>query len=240
MKRGPAFSAVPLAAIALFLLAGCSKDEAPVPAAPAAPSAAAPAKPKAPTPVNEADLPKIPILPGYKYYIGGPMLMADKWGKYRISKFNGEVAQPPSRGIVFGAKQDGDKLEYKVWANGRIVGFHKGTMREGVYWDEYVEGFKNGAVVARENITHDDNAKKSKVITEDIDGETGEVIRTREKFLSYFPPKDDPSMEDEDGEDAGTAGTAATDAPPTPAAPAPGAAAAPAAPAAGSAPPKAP
>lgn len=240
MKRGPVFSAVPLAALVLFTLASCSKEEAPVPAAPASPTAAAPAKPKGSNPVAEADLPKIPILPGYKYYIGGPQLTADKWGKFRISKFNGEVAQPPSRGIVFGAKLEGDKMEYKVWANGRIVGFHKGTMREGVYWDEYIEGFKNGVVVARENITHDDEAHKSKVITEDIDGETGEVIRTREKFMSYFPPKDDPSMkdEDEDEEDAGTAAPAAPGqaAPAAPAPAAPGAAA----PATGSAPPKAP
>ncbi len=203
MKRGFVFSIAPFAALTMLVVAGCSREEAPTQTAAkaGAPAAAPGAKAKGPTPVNEADLPRIPILEGYKYYIGGPFLAPDKYGKQRIQKFNDEVAQPPSRGMVFGARRDGDRMEYKVWGNGRILGYHKGVFREGVYWDEYIEGYKDGKVVARETITHDDVAQRSKVITEELDYETGEVIRTKELSLSYLPAALPKEMEDDEDED---------------------------------------
>lgn len=185
------------ATFAAFAASACSKPETPPPAAPAAPAAAA----KAPAP--EDRVLKIPILPGYKYYVGGPVLSRDAYGRYRISGFNGEVQQPPSRGMIFGVKRDGDQIEYRVWGNGTPLGFHKGVMRDGVYWEDYSEGFRMGKLVARERQTHDDAAKRSKVVTEDLDPETGELIRTKEGYLSYAPPAMDPSMEDEDEEEEG-------------------------------------
>jgi hypothetical protein len=241
---------VPAAVLSVLDAAGCSDETPPpdaarpaataaTPAAPPAPAAAPGEKPKGPTPVSEADLPKIPLLPGYKYYVGGPMLSQDKHGRHRIKKFMDEVAQPPSRGMVFGAKQDGDKLEYKVWGNGRILALHRGTMREGLYWDEYVEAYKSGKLVARETITHDDATKTSKVVTEEFDYETGEPIRTKDMTISYSPPvlPDEDEEEDEDAP-AGEAPKADAPAPVAPAPAAPGAAApAPAAPAAPATPP---
>jgi hypothetical protein len=227
---------VPAALLSMLAVAGCSKDEAPPQVAKPAATAPAPAgappaapaapveKPKGPTPVSEADLPKVPILPGYKYYVGGPMLSQDKHGRHRIRKFMDEVAQPPSRGMVFGAKQEGDKLEYKVWGNGRPLSFHRGTMRDGLYWDEYVEAYKSGKLVTRETITHDDATRTSKVVTEEFDYETGEPIRTKEMKLSYSPPvlSDDgeDEEEDEDGAPARAAPKADAPAAPAPAAPA--------------------
>jgi hypothetical protein len=203
---------LPAAALAMLVAAGCSNDDAPTGAAgkPVTPVATPgpPGKAKGPTAVNEAELPKIPIIPGYKYYIGGPFLAPDKWGKQRIMRFEGEVAQPPSRGMVFGVKQEGDNVEYKVWGNGRILGFHRGKMREGRYWDDYLEGYKNGKVVARETLTHDDAAQQTKVVTEELDLETGEPIRTKELILSYTPP------EDPEGEESEGAGTASGDSAP--------------------------
>jgi hypothetical protein len=241
----PAFAAarraLPVAMISVLLVAGCSKEEAPPPvvAKPATPPAVPGApgtKPKGPTPVNEAELPKIPILPGYKYYVGGPKLKQDKYGKQRIESFQDEVAQPPSRGMIFGVKRDGDKLEYTVWGNGRILAVHRGTMRDGVYWGDYSEGYKNGKVVAREHITYDDQAQRAKIVTEEFDFETGESIRKKETSRRYAPiPLPEDMEADEDEAPAGAA--PAPGAPESPgAAPKAGAPAEPAAPKADAAP----
>jgi hypothetical protein len=197
-----------------IVAAGCSQEEAPPVVAKPAPTGAAPGaaapKPKGPTPVNEADLPKIPIEPGYKYYIGGPHLSEDKYGRHRIESFNDEVAQPPSRGMVFGVKRDGDKVEYKVWANGRYVALNRGRMIDGHFWKDYYEGFKKEVLVAREKYTHDDEKKVTRIVTEEFDYETGELIRTKEMEMNYLPAK---VVDDEEDEDAGTAKPAAPTAP---------------------------
>jgi hypothetical protein len=230
MNRSPVIC---LLAVAAFAVAACSNE----PASPKPAEQAATAKPAAGTQPGaakvgapaEAELPKIPILPDYKYYVGGPLLKEDAYNKFRITKFNSEVQQPPSRGMVFGAKQEGDKLEYKVWGNGRLLGYHKGTMRDGLFWPDYVEGYRQGALVAREYLTHDDAAKKTRIITEDLDPETGEVIRKKEMLASYYPPV----VEGEEGEDEedSEGGAAAPKAPPAAGAPAAPSPAAPAAPA---------
>jgi hypothetical protein len=189
IARTAARRALPVALLSLLAIAGCSNEESPpaVATKPAGTPIAEPAKPKGPTPVNEAELQKIPILPGYKYYVGGPKMKADKYGKQRIESFNDEVAQPPSRGMIFGVKREGDKMEYTVWGNGRILAVHRGTMRDGVYWGDYSEGYKNGKVVAREHITYDDQAQRAKIVTEEFDYETGESIRTKETSRGYAP-----------------------------------------------------
>lgn len=217
MKRS---SFLLVATFAALAASACSKSEAP-PAPASAPAAAA----KAPS--ADDRILKVPVLPGYKYYAGGPVLTADVHGRYRISGFNGEVQQPPSRGMIFGVKRDGDQIEYRVWGNGTPLGFHKGVMREGLYWEEYAEGFRMGKLVARERQTHDDVAKRSKVVTEDLDPETGELIRTKEGFLPYAPPVLALDDADDESDDAASApagivspGSAAA-APKAPAAPPP-------------------
>lgn len=199
MKR----SSLVLSAL-LFVLAGCSKPETPPAAAPAPAAAKAPAA--------EARVLQVPVLPGYKYYVGGPVLAQDAYGRFRITSFNGEVQQPPSRGMVFGVKREGDQIEYRVWGNGTPLGFHKGVMKDGLYWEDSSEGYRMGKLVAREKMTHDDAAKQTKIVTEDLDPETGEQIRTKEGFLPYTPPKlpDEPGdSEDEEEEGAAPAGLVA-------------------------------
>jgi len=215
----------------MLVVTSCSKDEtAPAPATAPAPGAAAA---KGPTPVVEGQLPKIPILPGYKYYVGGPLMKKDVHGRFRIASFNGEVEQPPSRGMIFGAKRDGDQMEYRVWGNGVLLGVHRGVMRDGVFWQTYVEGYRSGKLMARENTVNDDTIKRSKTKHEDIDPETGELIRTTESSVSYLPAAmpDDLEDEDEEEEDEG-AGNMVPAPGVKPAAPAPSAPVAPVAPAA--------
>lgn len=179
-------SLIPIVLLAALALGGCSGDE----------SATSESKTMNVNP-EKGELAKIPILPGYKYYVGGPIMKKDAYGRYRLHKFEGEVEQPPSRGMIFGAKFDGDKLEYKVWGNGRLLGYHRGVMRDGVFWQEYAEAYRKEVLVAREVLVHDDEAMRSKVTSEDIDPETGEVIRKREGLLSYRPMKDPDDPEDE-------------------------------------------
>ena len=188
--------------ITMLVLAGCSREDTATPGAPAAGGTAAPA---AETSAAEDRIAKIPILPGYKYYVGGPTMKRDAYGRYRLAGFNGEVEQPPSRGMIFGAKREGDQLEYRVWGNGVLLGLHKGIMRDGVFWQEYAEGYRDGKLVARERTVNDDAAKRSKLTIEDIDRENGEVIRVKEGFRSYLPrltKPDDLEDEDEDDENA--------------------------------------
>jgi hypothetical protein len=195
MKRT---TALPLALVLAFSASACSKEEAPAPGTPAADSA--PAAASAPA-GGEKSLEKIPILPGYKYYVGGPVMGKDPYGRFRLERFDGEVQQPPSRGMIFGAKREGDKLEYRVWGNGRLLGFHRGTMKDGLFWQDYIEGYRQGVLTAREHVVHDDEAKRSKITTEDIDPETGEVIRTKETSISYHPPALPEDMDDDEDEE---------------------------------------
>lgn len=186
-------SLIPIVLFAALALGGCSGDES-----------ATPESNTMNVNPEKGELAKIPILPGYKYYVGGPVMKKDAYGRYRLHKFEGEVEQPPSRGMIFGAKFDGDKLEYKVWGNGRLLGYHRGVMRDEVFWQEYAEAYRKEVLVAREVLVHDDEAMRSKVTSEDIDPETGEVIRKREGLLSYKPIKDPDDPEDgwfEDEED---------------------------------------
>lgn len=176
-----------LATWAALAVTACSEPQTP----PAKSSSAAAAK----SPATDDTVLKVPVLPGYKYYVGGPTMSQDSYGRFRISGFNGEVQQPPSRGMVFGVKLEGDQMEYRVWGNGTPLGSHKGRMRDGVYWEDSSEGFRMGKLVARERQVHDDAAKRTKVITEDLDPENGELIRTKEAFVAYEPPV----IEDNDG-----------------------------------------
>ncbi|HXC50716.1 MAG TPA: hypothetical protein VN634_07530 [Candidatus Limnocylindrales bacterium] len=181
--------AILLPAVLAAALLGCSKEETSAPGTGATGSTATVAK--------------IPILPGFKYYIGGPSLKRDPYGHFRIAKFNGEVEQPPSRGMIFGVKLDGNQLEYRVWGNGKLLAVHRGVMRDGLFWQEYAESYRDEKLVAREHNVNDDSIKRYKQTTEDIDPETGEVIRTKEASISYYPPA---RMPDDDDEAAPTGG----------------------------------
>ena len=179
-----------LLAVVVASASGCSKEETAATTGGSADTAASVAK--------------IPILPGFKYYVGGPVLKRDPYGHFRISKFNTEMEQPPSRGMIFGVKVDVDRLEYRVWGNGKLLAVHRGVMRDGLFWQEFAETYRDEKVVAREHDVNDDSIKRSKQTTDDIDPETGEVIRTKEASVSYYPPAH--LSEDDDGDSGGGGG----------------------------------
>lgn len=200
MKRR---STLAFLAFTLFA-AACSSDDGKPSAT--APTAVAPA-PGAAGADEEARPVKVPILEGYKYYVGGPVMGKDAYGRYRISDFQGEVQQPPSRGMVFGVRRDADRMEYRVWGNGKLLAVHKGVLRNGIFWQDYVEGYRDEMLVAREHHTHNDAEALTTVKTEDLDPKTGESIRVREYSVSYKPPvippgpEEDPGFDDDDDDD---------------------------------------
>lgn len=187
--------------------AACTSDEGKPSVA--APTAAAPST--AASDPDEARPAKVPILDGYKYYVGGPVMDKDPYGRYRIRDFQGEVQQPPSRGMVFGVKRDGDRMEYRVWGNGKLLAVHKGLMRDGIFWQDYVEGYRDEKLVAREHHVHNDAETRTTIKTEDFDPKTGESIRVREYSVSYQPPviPSDPEDDSELGSDDEEAAPAA-------------------------------
>jgi hypothetical protein len=73
-------------------------------------------------------------------------------------------------------------------------------MRDGVFWKTYGEAFRQGVLVVRETILNDDATKRSKITTQDIDPDNGEVIRTKEMSLSYLPMKADDDDDDTDAD----------------------------------------
>lgn len=209
-----------IALLVMLTTSACWKDEAATEGT--SPSAETPSAASSSAETPEADrVARIPILPGYKYYVGGPGMKQDKYGRFRLKGFNGEVQQPPSRGMIFAAKVEGDQMEYRVWGNGVLLALHRGVMRDGLFWQEFTESYRLGKVVAREKTVNNDETERVMTTLEDIDPETGEVIRTTESSSSYLPPAIDIDAElgisddEKDEEDAGTAPAAA------PAAPAP-------------------
>jgi len=184
-------------ALALALCALACSDPAKGPAAsqpPSTPAAGADARPA-----------KVPILEGYKYYVGGPLLKKDAYGRERIAKFLGEVEQPPARGMVIGSKVDGDHLEYRVWVNGRAVGVYRGVVKDGTFWREFAETYRGEKPVARETTVNDDAAEVMHIKTEDVDPVTGETIRVTETTKPYKAPEL-PPLPDDDEEDSDQGG----------------------------------
>lgn len=200
-------SALLLCICTVLALSACTSDEAGKQPAESSTSSVA-------TTGGDAPILKIPILPGYKYYVGGPRMGQDEYGRFRVKSFLGEVEQPPSRGMIFGAKAEGDALEYRMWGNGLLLNVQRGKMKNGVFWPDQVEAYRLGKLIVRQNVTYEDDAKRYKVTAQDIDPENGEVIRTTESSHSYYPPAPKEEEEalgaDEDsGEDSGDKAPAA-------------------------------
>ncbi len=156
---------------------------------------------------EEAEKPrplKIPIIEGMTYYVGGPVVANDSFGRTRFRSFAGEVEIPPSRGMVIGHKDLGNKAyEYRVWINGDPLSLQRGTVDdEGFLLNDYQEGFAKGKLVGRLYFTYDDEKEKLSTKVEHVDPETGELIKTEYKERDYVIGGDD-WEEDEDDEDDG-------------------------------------
>ncbi|MBI5505511.1 MAG: hypothetical protein HY899_11970 [Deltaproteobacteria bacterium] len=178
---------------------------------------------KAPPAAGDARPAKIPILEGYTYYVGGPLLKKDAYGRERIAKFLGEVAQPPGRGMVIGVKREGDRLEYRVWVNGGSVGLYRGVTRDGLFWREYIETFRGEKTIVREFTVNDDAAQLMRIKTEQVDPETGETIRVSETTKKYQAPALPDLPEDSEDDDSGAEKGDSDAKPAPPAQPAPSA-----------------
>ncbi len=124
--------------------------------------------------------PKIEIEKGMRYFVGGPLISVDRYGRSRIKSYEGEVLTPPSRGVVIGLKQDEDgNFESKTWILGRLVSLTKGLLgSDGLQRPTYKETYSGGKVIWRQWIEYDNAAEKMKIKHEMIDPESGKVVKT--------------------------------------------------------------
>jgi hypothetical protein len=141
-----------------------------------------------------AELPKIEPIEGMKYYVGGPVMKYDKYGRLRLSGFNGEVATPTSRGLLLGYKlgPDGKHFEYRTWLNGRVVGKSTGWVDEqGMLWFDDRETYDSkGQVIATQKLSYDDDSKTMTSVIEQVDPKTDKVIATSKQDIPYTPPEE--------------------------------------------------
>ena len=171
------------------------------------------AKPQA----AQAELPKITPVPEMKYYVGGPVMKHDSYGRLRLGGFSGEVATPSSRGLLIGYKlePDGKTFDYRTWVNGRAVSKSTGFLDgAGLLWFSNRETYDSeGKIIARQAYTYDDAAKVMHSSVEQLDPVTGAVIQTFKQDMPYTPVEepDEDEEEDEEGDagDAGNSGNAA-------------------------------
>jgi hypothetical protein len=160
----------------------------------------------------DRELPPIEPIEGMKYYVGGPLMKYDAYGRLRLGGFSGEVATPVSRGLMIGYKPstDGKSFEYRTWVNGRAVSKSTGFLdAKGLLWVTERESYdSNGTVVTRQHFTFDDQAMKMTGIVEELDPKTGAVIRTGKMEEAYKPgpPPDEPQDEEGEEDDGATGG----------------------------------
>lgn len=145
-----------------------------------------------------AAVPVIEAQPGWHYYVGGPILRQDEHEGAVFVGFKGEVRTPSSRGLLIGVKQNPDNtFEFATWVNGAKINYSKGFIaKDGSYrFTERETMNQAGKIVARQSFTYDENKRAIKSVTQDIDPDTGEVIRTLESDLTkHVKP---PAEEDE-------------------------------------------
>jgi hypothetical protein len=148
--------------------------------------------------------PVIQAAEGMKYYVGGPVMKYDDYGRLRLGGFSGEVAAPISRGLLIGYKvePDGKHFEYRTWINGRAVSKSTGFLDgDGLLWFTNRETFDAaGKVVARHSYEYDDEKKSMVSTLQQIDPATGEIVNTAQQEIPYTPPED---IEDEEEEEEG-------------------------------------
>jgi hypothetical protein len=146
----------------------------------------------------------IEAIEGMKYYVGGPVMKFDKYGRMRLGGFNGEISSPTSRGLLLGFKKNTDAtFDYRTWLNGAIIQDSKGFLdADGLLWyTERVSYDASGAVTVRQKFEYDEQAKTMKSILDHIDPATGEVVKTSTQEIPYAPTDaEKQAMVDEDSE----------------------------------------
>jgi len=170
----------------VFSLSSCSRSDKEEDAAKAAPA-------------------KIEPIAGMKYYVGGPVMKYDKYGRMRLAGFNGEVSNPTTRGLLLGFKKGDDgSFDYRTWLNGAIISESTGFLdADGLLWyRERVSYDATGAVVVRQKFSYDEERKVMKSTLEHLDPADGKVVKTVADEVPFTPPAPAPDAE-EDEEDSG-------------------------------------
>ena len=139
-----------------------------------------------------AGLPKLVAEEGVDYFVGGPIMALDSYGRIRLKGFAGPVLQPTSRGLLAGVKVDEDgRFDYRTWLNGRLAQRSYGSLDEnGLYWytERLIFGV-DGVLAMRKLFSYDDDGLVMTVTAETIDTETGETLATEVTTQPYAPPK---------------------------------------------------
>jgi hypothetical protein len=141
-------------------------------------------------PASRAAAASIEPIEGMKYYVGGPVMKFDQYGRMRLGGFNGEISSPTSRGLLLGFKKNADStFDYRTWLNGAIITESKGFLdAQGMLWyTERVSYDANGDVTVRQKFAYDDQAKVMKSVLDHIDPTTGEVVKTVAQEIPYAP-----------------------------------------------------
>ncbi len=178
--------AVAVSLLSAPLLSGCSREKA---------------APKNSATKQES---KIEQITGMRYYVGGPVMKPDNYGRLRLAGFNGQVTTPSSRGLLIGYKPNGDgTFLYRTWINGRSVQESKGFLDEqGLLWfTERATYDSQERVIARQKLSYDNDKQIMTSNFEQIDPETGEVVKTTKRDMPYAPPESPDEEEDDAGDE---------------------------------------
>jgi hypothetical protein len=140
---------------------------------------------------------------GMKYYVGGPRMAEDKYGRMRISGLSGEVKKPTSRGLVIGFKDhEDDRFEFRTWLNGAPVTKQFGFKDEAglLWWDERSTLNSDGVVVVRQVITYDEDKELIFSTVDYYDPADGEIVKTYNTEHPYNPDDTGDGEEEEDSD----------------------------------------
>ncbi len=135
--------------------------------------------------------PKVSAEQGFKYYVGGPVMKTDEYGRNRLSGFNGPVMQPTSRGLLVGVRIDADaNFKFRTWLNGALAQSSSGFIKDdGTYWYLKREGYDAaGMVVTKRTYQYDDDAQQTTTVLTYYDTDDGSVLEERTVETPYEPP----------------------------------------------------
>ena len=141
---------------------------------------------------------------GMRYYVGGPIMKPDEYGRLRLGGFNGEVGAPTTRGLLVGIKVDANKgFDYRTWLNGAPVAKSTGFLDEqGLLWFDERETYDSeGRVIARQAFEYDDEKQQMTSTVVQLDPDTGETLKTHRQEMPYTPSDDGWDDDDDEEED---------------------------------------
>lgn len=146
----------------------------------------------------------IEAVEGMKYFVGGPVMKYDKYGRMRLGGFNGEISTPTTRGLLLGFKKNDDRtFDYRTWLNGEIISESSGFLDADdlLWYSERVSYDANGEVVVRQKFNYDDDKKLMISTLEHIDPVEHKVVKTETQEIPYTPAADEENEDDDKGAD---------------------------------------